>query len=384
LVGAIPGRPQASAGRHGSRPWDRRGAGEQRSDPGASDVQRINAGGRDEPGPVADRAATRAAIALLLAVIQNDQAKAEPLTRTNQRAVYWLMKQCADDGGWPTALQQDVNSREVQRIIRLDNSDYRDSTFAMLLASSVMPDRVVNVASGRCVQKLLALRLEGRLDESADPAVARVASRLWSSAYRMDGSLDPKLKQFPAAADVLASRYAMQTLLGAYLISGEKPVGMALDSTAQALVELRGQDQVWRRAYLASPTTSPSTTQESPGFFDPPSTMDLGPSATGRFGLDAPLESIRQLKQLGRARYGQMLATQFTTSQHLAAVVCGLTDSPANLDLPVTKSEVPEYLKQHATEFDGLNASVPDDLAGRVKRLWLLLVRAKLERMLES
>jgi hypothetical protein len=350
------------------------------------------AGGRDDATPVPDRAATRAGLVLLLGVINNDHAKAEPLNRATQRAVLWLTKQASDDGGWPTAIENEspIAPHDTLRIIRLDSADYRDSTYAMLLASSILGDRPLTIATNKSVQKLLALRLEGKLDEPTDdPAdVTKQAAHLWSTAYRMDGSIDKKLKDFPMSADVLASKYAMQTLLGAYLMTGEKQTGVALDAAAQALNEMRRGEHTWKRVYRLAPTTAPAsapTTEQTGDTFHPPPTNVLGPWITGTFGVEPTLDAVNQLKVLGHVRYEQMLAEQFTTQEHLAAAVCGLTDDPLTLQLPVTRAEVNEYLKAHDDQFTAaLAGPVPDELAPRLKRLWILLIRAKLENMLEG
>ncbi len=340
-----------------------------------------SAGGRDEPGPVPERAATRAGLTLLLAVIDAEQSKPEALTRPALRAAHWLVKQQSDDGGWPIASGSDADARDVMRLIRLDLPEYRDSTYIMLLAASAIGDRDLTRSAAKSVEKLLSLRLGSRKDQPATDESddqARRAAQLWSTAYRLDGSIDPKLSDSPAGADVLASRYAMQTLIGAYLMTGEKQAGVALDSAARSLSDLRQPDG-WRRIYLTQPTTAPATTQSSGNPFDPPADHS-GPWITGSFGLDAMLDSIKQLKLLGREKYTAMLAQQFAVKQHLSAAVCGLSDDPLDLDLPVTKSEIDGYIASHESDWRVLEGPVPEDLGARLHRLWVLLIRAKLER----
>jgi hypothetical protein len=340
-----------------------------------------SAGGRDPTSPVPDRTATVAALALFLAVDRDDQIKSEPLVRATRLASFWLIKQAAEDGGWPSSYIPDPEDRQKLRIIRLDNSDYRDCTFAMLLAADVLDDPQIIALRNKTVQKLVSLRLGTRLSDvpAAQMNFAPRAAELWSTAYRLDGSIDSKLEEFPLAADVVASRFAMQTLLGAYLMLGEKQVGLVMDSAHQAMGELRDSKGLWKRAYILAPTTAPATTQSTSPF----APDAVGPWTTGTYDLPPTLESIQQLKLMGRQKYLTMLEVHFSARQHLAACVCGLTDQPGTLDLPVTKPELEQYLKQHGEQFGALISPPPDELTARVKRLWLLLVRAKLEKMAE-
>jgi hypothetical protein len=50
----------------------------------------------------------------------------------------------------------------------------------------------------------------------------------------------------------------------------------------------------------------------------------------------------------------------------------------------LTKAEVGNYLQRHGAALELLEGDVPEDLARRVRRLWVLLLRAKLERMTEE
>ncbi|HMB94569.1 MAG TPA: hypothetical protein VKK61_00880, partial [Tepidisphaeraceae bacterium] len=179
----------------------------------------------------------------------------------------------------------------------------------------------------------------------------------------------------------VASRNAMQTLLAAYLMSGQKQAGIALDSAMQMLIDLRGADGNWQRIYFAQrPTTAPTTSQSVGGIFDPPTTNPT-PWTLGTFDLDRTLDSIRQLKIVGREKYLAMLAEQFTAKQRLAAALCGLSDDPLTLELPISSAEADEYLQKHQADFASLDDPIPEDLPARLKRLWLLLIRAKLEHM---
>jgi len=395
-----------------------------------------SASGQDEPALIPDRAATRAGLALILMVIDSTEPKPEALTRPAIRAARWLESQQARDGGWHVTDPPDATPAHAKRLIRLDDPDYRDSTYALLLSAEITADRMTSHAAQQALQKLLSLRLGRRHVAAEQPAaeelelieqlktstaptttsqpaadaamvdpLARylnaprraagdteqptvpesdaIKANLWSTAYRPNGMIDQNLEQFPAGADVLASRYAMQTLLGAYLVTGQKQYGLALDAAARSLEQLRPPgESLWRRAYLLDPTSRPATT-ESAGVFSP-DPLPQGPWVTGTFGLESILRAVQELKVLGRVRYSSRLAEHLNVRQQLAAAACGLLDDPLVLDLPLTRDEIPAYLARHEAEMRMLSTPAPQDLPGRVRRLWLLLIRTRLERMQQT
>jgi hypothetical protein len=361
------------------------------------------AGGRDEPQIVPDRTATRAAVVLLVAILHDDPQAPELLSRSAQRAVQWLIHQQAADGGWPSGYvlkKPDDPRPENLRIIRMDTPDVRDTTFAMLLAADTLDDRLVTQAASKSVLKIVNLRLGAAPQAPATQAIAgdlppatqettlsplasilsdepdadRRTNNLWSTVYRLSGTVDPELTDFPASADIAASRYAIHALLGAYLMTGERQTGLALDSAAQAAAQLREPDGTWKSRYLRMPSTAPAT-QDSENIFGPRRSVRSSTTA-----LEPALHAVQQLKLLRRDRYIEMLDKQLTVRQHLAATVCGLTDNPLTLDLPVTKSEVQTYLKEHDADWRVLEGPVPQNLQQRLVRLWTLLRRAKLEQ----
>ncbi|HWP39692.1 MAG TPA: hypothetical protein VNL70_02115, partial [Tepidisphaeraceae bacterium] len=59
-------------------------------------------------------------------------------------------------------------------------------------------------------------------------------------------------------------------------------------------------------------------------------------------------------------------------------------DDPLVLDLPLTRDEIPGYLARHEAELRILDSPAPQDLPGRVRRLWLLLICTRLERMQQT
>jgi hypothetical protein len=316
-----------------------------------------SAHGRDEPRAVPDRAATCAALALAITLIDEHQPSSEIPGRIAQRASHWLLKQQNDDGGWAAAYPADATLGKAARLIRLDDANYRDATFAMLLASDASGDSLLAKSAEKSIAKLLSLR--PAIQQATTQPVRQQLTLLWSTAYRPSGAIDPSLKDFPAGADVVASRVALQTLLGAYLIDGDKSAGDALDSTAQALLDLQNGDGTWQRIDLASAPATQPTTQN---VFNTPSTNPA--AALGRFALQPTLDAVQKLKAAGREKYLAAQTDEFTIRQRLAATLCGLCESPFD---------------KNPADFETLQTPPPEDLPGRLRRIWLLLIRAKLE-----
>jgi len=192
---------------------------------------------------------------------------------------------------------------------------------------------------------------------------------LWMISY--DEKLSPNATslQLPRDADLLATQYALQTLLGSYLMTGEKRLGMTIDEAIHRAIALRPEGG---RGWQRFPSTAPAASAMRSGA----PTLD-----SESLRLDDLAESIRQLKVLGRAKYTHMLERHFTVKEQLALSMCGLNDAPLLLDLPVTSEEKTAYLQRHEEETKSLDTPLPSDLAARVRRLWLLLIRAKLEQM---
>jgi hypothetical protein len=81
-----------------------------------------------------------------------------------------------------------------------------------------------------------------------------------------------------------------------------------------------------------------------------------------------------------RDRFKADLTEYFTPRQHLAAAMAGVVDDPLIMLLPPDADSAQRYLDSHAADLKLLEGPAPTDLKVRVRRLWLLLVRAKIER----
>jgi hypothetical protein len=308
---------------------------------------------RADSSPLPDRSATRAALGLALTVIPNANAKDE-LTAAASSAAKWLARQQSASGAWPTLPGDAGNQSESLRVARLDNTDARDSTFAMRLAAVVLNDKSFALSASRSTSALLQMR---RPDHH----------NLWMIAY--DEKLSPlaaKL-QLPADADLLASQYAMQTLLAEYVTTGERRLGIALDESLRAAASLRRADGGWDRFPSSTPASERSPKPDA--------------LASASIRLSDLIDTVRQLKVLGRDKYTRMIERHFTVNQQLSLAICGLEDSPLMMDLPVTTDESLDYIRRHQAEWKSLDDAPPAELPARVHRLWLLLIRAKLEQM---
>ena len=347
------------------------------------------AGGREEQAIIADRAATRCGLGLLLALVDQANASTQPtdarqeaIRRAAQRSARWLAKQEAPNGLWPTAFPPSAKPVDTMRIVRLDDADYRDSTFALLLSAELFHDETLHHFALGPLDGLLKVRL---ISDVHGPG-------LWSSACTIDGTNIPT--GFPNGPDLLASRYAMQTLLAGYLLTGEATLSTALDRAATTLTQVKRPDGFYDR--FLDPTAAADMARAlagsdagTPHFFATvPSTKPTQSHSvlasqvlSGDFEIPELLDAATRLKSTGRDGYVTSLGGTTPLHEDLEASLCGLSDDPLSSNFPQTAAEVPPYLASHADFWKPAEGPAPDDLSGRVKRLWVLLLRAKLEHL---
>src|SRR3954454_16308788 len=166
----------------------------------------LTVGGRDAPAYVPPREATVAAMGLMLADLDVSGEHPDSIVRRSAvRAATWLSRQQAPNGGWPVGYPADAEGKDAARLQRLDSPDFRDCTWTLLLTGEVTSVQVYNRASRKACDLLLKMRLS-RPPTSTD---------LWSIAYTVEGNLTEPYLAFPDGADMVSSRYALQTLLGA-------------------------------------------------------------------------------------------------------------------------------------------------------------------------
>jgi hypothetical protein len=348
------------------------------------------AGGREETAVIADRSATRCGLGLLLAFADQAQSDAaasgshaEAIHRAAARAARWLAKQQAPNGLWPSAFPPDAKPRDAIRLVRLDDNDYRDATFALLLSFDLLHDATLGHFADQPLSALLKLRL---VSDVHGPG-------LWSTACTVNGTDIPP--GFPDGPDLLASRYAIQTLLGGFLFTQDTTLIPALDQAATTLDQVKHADGTFDRFLDPSAAAEITRSVGDPTFFTPrpttypataPSTHSVLASTvtSGTFDIPQVLDESAHLKSLGRDRYVASLAATSSLHDQTEASLCGLTDDPFALDFPQKLAEIPAYLTAHADLWKVTDGPVPDDLAGRVRRIWVLLLEAKLERLTQA
>ncbi|MGH7213264.1 MAG: hypothetical protein ACREIT_00565 [Tepidisphaeraceae bacterium] len=351
---------------------------------------------------IPNRAATRAALGLLL-ILLDDQPDPpdEQLGRCVTRALHWLQTQQTGAGGWPVMYPSDTSALDVirlgnqrddahargsapgarasvepRRVLRLDDPDFRDCTLAMLLGHEVTGNAAYLSLAQKSIAQLLMLRIG---------SPARAGRNLWATVYDLRGDRVRNLPDVTEGTNALATRYAIQTLLAAYLSTGDRKAAQAADVAARGVAALRHPTGLWDlytdpRSGDPVGRHDPASTQPSVfGATQPALISDAWTSGT--FGLDVTLHATSQMKALGREKYLAMLSPTFEHKHQMALALCGLRDQPSALDLPVSSQEVAAYVVKHADAWATLEGPVPADLAGRVRRAWLLLLRLRLDRM---
>ena len=328
------------------------------------------AGGRDEPAYVAPRDATVAALGLMLADLAAapDPAQQDDIVKRGAaRAVLWLFRQQAQNGAWTSAYPADVPGRDALRLVRLDDGDYRNCTYALLLAGDVLENPRATASARRAADLLLRARLAGPMRSSA----------LWATAYSVDGVVLDESLNFPNGADVLASRYAMETLLATYVKFNDEAHRDALAEAARTLQAGVGGDGSWPRF-------------PDPGLARQPSSRPLRgaastrrafdePYPSGTFGLEFVLPVAEQVKLVTPQRLAEDLSRLFTPRQQLAATMVGVQNGLGCLRLSPGPGAAEAFVAAHADWWKLTDGPVPEKLPDRVRRLWAVLLRAKLE-----
>jgi hypothetical protein len=324
------------------------------------------AGGREPQSYVPPRDATVAALGLILADVDASGEKPDALVRRSAiRAATWLTKQQANNGGWPLGYPADAAGKDAARIQRLDGSDFRDSTWALFLTADVTGEKVYDRAARKACDLLLKMRL------SRPP----ISTDLWSIAYTVEGNLTEPYLAFPDGADVVSSRQALQTLFGAYYFTDESSYAVALEAGHKALLAARHEDGTWRRFPEPGAPRTASTQPGKPGATSRPAVTQ--PMETGTYNLEPMLNTLSAMPNITREKYLQQLSDYFPPRQRVAAALCGLMDEPWALNLPTTREQAERYASDDGQQ---LEATSGGELRSTVRRTWLLLLRAKIER----
>lgn len=328
-----------------------------------------NAGGKDERAYIPRRDSTIAGLALLLERLHADPDDAQSKTSA-VRMTHWLLKQQAQNGAWPQSQPPDAEAKDAIRIIRLDKPDYRNSTLALLLAADVTQNKLFAEHAKKAIDLLVRMRL-GRPSHSAG---------LWATAYTVEGAnLNPDYG-FPNGADALASRYALQTVIAGSIELKEKSYAPTIESAARTFTAARLEDETWPRFFDPGGQRRPSSTQPNRAGITTQPVVDLN-AAPGKYGIDALIAANSKLQITNLDRYEKDLARYFEPRQHLVAAMAGLIDDPLVWQTPTTADEARAFLDQHSDDWKLLNEAPSVALSERIHRIWLLFLRAKIERI---
>jgi len=329
--------------------------------------------GRDAVEPLPDRKATCASLSLLLTMLdgQKREDNDETIRRGAARASQWLARQQTASGAWPSLYQPaDKDSRPV-RLIRLDGPDYRNCTLALLLAADVLEDMSLRHPADKAVDQLLHLRL-------GEPRAAR---GLWQASYELNGSGSGSPPWLADAIDILACRYAIQTLVVAgFAPIANRPAAAALPNAMIAVSDLRYEDGQWRLLYrLTNESLQPHPKGDAaaggPVFAQPRMPGQPDEPTTGLFGLPETLATAQRLDEMGKPKAREAMEKWGGFNRQLAWTLAGLTDQP--LAIPAAEGTADE--KNIVAAIRGSAEAPPGGLEARIRRISWLLLRFRME-----
>ena len=314
-------------------------------------IIRANAGGRDDPAAVPRRAATCAALGLLLNVTHKPDAEG-PMRRAAVKGAHWLASQQTRSGGWLVAYPPDVAPGDATRLVRLDAPDYRDATSALWLGAHVLDDERLLAKAEQSTSDLLALRI---------PDEKSAGHNLWSTAYHGDGTMVEKVAELHPAIDSLASRHAMEALLAAALCGGSEDATDALKEAAAALEKLPTTAGAWRRRYdLHIRPPKPQNPD------DPPVAplFEKGGDGAGESetvsGVGDVIKAAIRLAGDGPEPLRSSLDAELPVVQRIGMVLCGLKDDALTAARP-----------------SAAEGRTQDDLPGQLRRIAVLAWQVK-------
>jgi hypothetical protein len=281
----------------------------------------------ESAGIVPDPGPTCAALALMHHVIHADKDKPDNrIVSGATRAATWLARQPTGAGGWQSAYPPGAGYK-ARRLIRLDDRSYRDSTFALLLASNVLGRREYSLTVDRCVDQLLRVRIRSE---------GATGKGLWPPAAKLGGEVVDDIPELPPGADLTATRYAMETLLAAQLFSNHDAYGKELAAGVTSITALPKPGGHWLRRYelfpRSAPVEAPSTQQSDTA------TDDKTGQTTAKTRPAPNVLTGEEFAQTMRAVHLTLTAGPKTWTEpkpgeprlvdRLAVTACGLTDAP--------------------------------------------------------
>ncbi|HSI37069.1 MAG: hypothetical protein ACAI43_13540 [Phycisphaerae bacterium] len=320
-----------------------------------------NATSRDPLTALPERGPTRAALALLLALLEGHEKDPanEALARSASRAATWLFRQQAETGGWPVMHPPDAPPAKQTRLVRLDTREFRDSTLAMLLAYEVLGDGLHR----RSVERSMEF-----LDRAKNPDILPAGANLWGPGFTLTGAPVEKIADLPKQTDALASRYAIQTTLGVYLVLGGGPYFIRCERAAKSIAALPKLEGAYHRWYTSrGDPFRPDFVEAAKARFGEDAAVDKRYASD--FGLPPVLATVEAIGPGGRDKFLDRMSANFTRNQVLLQTVSGLEDGHIPWNFPP------------ADAAPALAPRLPGEgLEGRVRHAWQLYLLAKAKR----
>jgi hypothetical protein len=271
---------------------------------------------REDANDLPDRSATRLGLALLLHLLDVAPVPDAPDARVKTaalRAAHWLGKQQTHAGGWPSLYPPDAKE-QVQKILRLDTPDYRDTALAVLLASDVLGDRQLEAYFDRAIDLLLSLRI------SAGRPLRKV---FWASVYRLDGDPNTKIIGLPAIPDLLASRRMLELLLGGQLLTLKAKYGAPLKEARDAIAALqRNETGDFYRRYDQALRPHQSVATQPAGTFSPV----LSPEELGEPRTKALLARLDRMQEISVKQLRDELEANIPVRRRMVLMLAGFAD----------------------------------------------------------
>lgn len=319
---------------------------------------------KELPGSAPKRGPTFAASGFLLLMDKDLSGADSRASSGGVRAANWVIKQQVKPGHFVSSV--DVpGQRYPRRVIRLDVPDTRDGVLTMLLVKRVaegretsLPTSLARLGAQRGVEQLARLRITD---------VGKPSRYLWPSACDFDATLVPDIPSLPPAGNLLATRYALQTMLAWYLEVGEPTTFDLIKVSAEAVESRKDTDGKW------------FSIDDPLGRFAPPSNTGAPTWPKDDFGLSRTLTTVSDLRALGQITFLKLTSRTLPPELAYSAILTGLTDQLPSADLPLSAKQVDAFVLQHPETFGVLEGPEPVDLTHRIKRLWALYLLASWE-----
>jgi hypothetical protein len=301
------------------------------------------AGHPERVGAIPSREATSSALALVLTVIEAHQDQPDQrLNAAATRAATWLARQQTSGGGWQVPYPPGGGIK-AQRFIRLDGPEFRDDTYALMLASRVLGRREYGMAADRCFEQLLRLRIR---EETS------LGRGLWYPAYQVGGEVVRDLDELPYTIDMTASRYATETLLAAHLVAGRNNLIDELTAATGAMTDLRKLEGKWLPSYSVfarkKATPAPSDQTNDTSDENKEDEKKPKPPAVDEVALFQLVAAVNSAQKQGPEKYGRELWSSIGATERLAAATCHLADdmlsTQPRADHKVRKPDLPAAL----------------------------------------